>query len=58
MKKLLYFSICAVGVLLPWRLRNLFAVTLNAIFQTLYRLYFNIVRYILRSLKKDDNDHK
>ena len=58
MKKLLYFSMCAVGVLLPWRLRNLFAVTLNGIFQTLYRLYFNIVIYILRSLKKDDNDHK
>jgi hypothetical protein len=53
MKKLLAYIICSIGVLLPWRLRILFAEALGWIAQGMTLAYFFIVRMIIRALSPE-----
>jgi len=55
MKYYFGFILCAIGVILPWRLRIIYSEILGWIAQIPYLLYYLTLRFILRLLseKKD-----
>ncbi len=52
--KAIGFTICLFAVLLPFRLRILFAEFLGWLTQLIYYTYYGIFNYILRELRKAD----
>ena len=53
MKRILGFIICSIGIILPWRLRIIYSELLGWISQSLYLVYFSILNFIIKSLKKE-----
>lgn len=51
LKRILGFTLCFIGICLPYRLRIWFAELLGWIFQGFYLAYFSIVKFIIRELK-------
>jgi uncharacterized membrane protein len=45
------FLVCAVGVLLPWRLRIIYAEIIAWTVQCFYYLFFSLLRMMLRNLE-------
>jgi hypothetical protein len=56
--KAIGFFLCLFAVLLPWRLRILFAEFLGWLTQLIYYTYYGIFNYILRELRKADSESK
>ena len=56
--KAIGFFLCLFAVLLPWRLRILFAEFLGWLTQLIYYTYYCIFNYILRELRKADSESK
>ncbi len=52
LRKCLAFFICAIGVMLPWRLRILYSEVLGWITQFIYLNYIVILRFIIQELEK------
>ena len=46
------FGICIIGVLLPWRLRILYAEMIAWTVQSFYYMYFSLFRLILKNLEQ------
>jgi len=55
MRPLIAFFLCAVGILLPWRLRVWYAETLGWLAQGVYWIYSSLLGIIIKSLKKGKN---
>jgi hypothetical protein len=52
LRRLMAIPICLVGVLLPWRLRIVYAEALGWVTQFVYMNYIYILKLILRELEK------
>jgi hypothetical protein len=48
------FFICVVGVLLPWRLRIIYAETIAWTVEVIYYLYFSLFKLVLKNLEVKD----
>ena len=46
------FIICSIGVILPWRLRIIYAEILGWIAQLIYLIYFSIFKFIIKNLSR------
>ncbi len=53
MRTWLAFVICLIGLLLPWRLRVLYANMLGWVTQAVYWTYQFLLKIIIQSLKKE-----
>lgn len=56
--KLIGFTICLFAILLPFRLRILFAEFLGWLTQLIYYTYYGIFNYILSELRKAEMGKK
>jgi len=52
MKRIFAFIICLIGVILPWRLRIIFAELLGWILQAIYFIFYSILKCIITNLKE------
>jgi hypothetical protein len=52
------FMICLLGVLLPWRLRVVFSEILGWMVQQIYYSYYGILNFILKELKKAEDERR
>lgn len=52
LRKCIAFIICAIGVLLPWRLRCLYSEILGWITQFIYLNYVVVLKFIIKELEK------
>jgi hypothetical protein len=52
------FMICLLGVLLPWRVRVVFSEILGWIVQHIYYSYYGILNFILKELKKAEDERR
>ena len=57
-KKILALIICSVAVILPWRLRIIYAEMLGWAAQAVTAAYFHIIRFLVKSLSSPENGGK
>ena len=56
MRQWFAFLICLLGLVLPWRLRVLYANLLGWVTQGAYRFYQAVMRIIVEGLKKGEEE--
>ena len=56
MDKVIGFIVCFFAVIMPWRLRVIFSEILGWIVQTFYFTFYGILNFILKELKKSQED--
>lgn len=56
--KLLAWFICGLAILLPWRLRILYADLIGWVVQFLYFTYYGILNFLLAELRKAKEEKK
>ncbi|MDP7322305.1 MAG: hypothetical protein QF441_17005 [Bacteriovoracaceae bacterium] len=58
LSKIIGFIICFFALVLPWRIRIIFAELIGWIVQGFYYAYYGIFNYILKELKKAQEENK
>jgi hypothetical protein len=56
--KLLAWFVCGLAILLPWRLRVLYADLIGWLVQFLYFTYYGILNFLLAELRKAKEEKK
>ena len=56
--RVIAFFVCLIAVLLPFRLRILFAEFVGWVVQLFYGTYYGIINFILKELKKAEEGGK
>lgn len=57
MKVVMGFFICLVGIILPWRLRIVYAEGLGWVAQMMHFLYFSFLKFLVKNIsRKKEND--
>ncbi|MAF77301.1 MAG: hypothetical protein CME60_04010 [Halobacteriovoraceae bacterium] len=56
--RVIAFFVCLIAVLLPFRLRILFAEFVGWVVQLFYGTYYGIINFILKELKKAEEEGK
>ena len=56
--RVIAFFVCLIAVLLPFRLRIVFAEFVGWVVQLFYETYYGIINFILKELKKAEEEGK
>lgn len=52
--KFIGYFVCAIALMMPWKLRIIFSEILGWITQAIFYTYYGILAFMIKELKKDN----